>query len=109
VIKLKDELKEILESILKLSGTKHAHDVAGSLLKSFGMMWRFLEVEGIEMTNNLAEGQIRKYVIYRKKLLFTWSDWGNQFVERVLSLFLTCRLQNTSPFMQLYQAISNLS
>jgi transposase len=38
VIKLKDELKEILESILKLSGTKHAHGVAGSLLKIFGMM-----------------------------------------------------------------------
>jgi len=58
------------------------------------------------MTNNLAERQLRKYVIYRKKLLFTWSEWGNQFVERILSLYLSCRLKKTSAFAQLYQAIS---
>jgi transposase len=75
--------------------------------KSFAMMWLFVKKQGIAMTNNLAERQIRKYVIYRKKLLFTWSAWGNEFVERMLSLYLTSGLKKTSAFAQLQLAIGS--
>ncbi|WP_394330107.1 IS66 family transposase [Candidatus Amoebophilus asiaticus] len=43
------------------------------MVNSFNMIWRFAKDKSIEMANNLAERQLRKYVIYRKKLLFTWS------------------------------------
>jgi transposase len=90
--KSKKELAYILKAIVRLSGLPQAVGVARNLLKSYGMMWRFIEKEGVEMTNNLAERQIRKYVLYRKKLLFTWSSWGNLFIERIMSLFLSCNL-----------------
>jgi len=104
--RLKKKLGAIFKQILRIRGIPQAHRVIRRIQKSFEMMWLFAKERAIAMTNNLAERQLRKYVIYRKKLLFTWSEWGNQFVERILSLYLSCRLKKTSAFAQLYQAIS---
>jgi hypothetical protein len=71
------------------------------------MVWRFAQEEGVEMTNNLAEWQIRKYVLYREKLLFTWPSCGNLFIERIMSLFLSCNLAGKSPFLALSYVINN--
>ncbi|MFP3020732.1 MAG: transposase, partial [Wolbachia sp.] len=58
-------------------------------LRSEDMIWKFLrKPEVIEATNNLAERQIRLYIIYRKNSLFNWSEHGKRFVERVMSIFL---------------------
>ena len=95
-----------LKGILHVPDCPHAHRVANNLLNSFEMMWRFVNNREIEPTNNLAERQIRKYVVYRKKSLFTWSQRGNEFIEQVLSLFLTCRLQNQNAFFSLSQLVS---
>lgn len=84
-------------SLLKLTPSR------GKQVNSFAMMWRFAKDKAIEMTNNLAERQLRKYVIYRKKLLFTWSEWGNEFVERIQSLYLSSRLSKRNPFSELTQ------
>lgn len=107
--KLKKRLLYALKGILRIPDVPHAHRVAQNLLKCFDMMWRFVDHPEVELTNNLAERQIRKYVIYRKKSLFTWSDRGNEFVERVLSLFLTCRLQNQNAFLKLSKLIATRS
>ena len=101
--KLSKEMQWLLKSITKIPDRPQAQRVGRNLLKSFRMMWRFVEKPFIDMTNNLAERQLRKYVTYRKKLLFTWSDWGEEYVERMLSMFLTCRLNKTNPFLQLTQ------
>ena len=69
-------------------------------------MWLFVKEKAVAMTNNLAERQVRKYVLYRKKLLFTWSKWGNEFVERILSMYLSARLSKSNAFSQLIQAIT---
>ena len=105
--KLKKRLLYALKSILRVPDCPHAHRVAHNLLNSFDMMWRFVDNREIEPTNNLAERQIRKYVIYRKKSLFTWSQRGNEFIERIFYLFLTCRLQNQNSFLRLSTIISN--
>ena len=107
--KLKRRLLYALKGILRIPDVPHAHRVAQNLLKSFDMMWRFVDHPELEPTNNLAERQIRKYVVYRKKSLFTWSDRGNEFVERILSLFLTCRLQKQNSFLELSQLIATPS
>ena len=104
--KLKRRMIYALKGILRVPDCPHAHRVAQNLLNSYEMMWRFVDNRDIEPTNNLAERQIRKYVIYRKKSLFTWSQRGNEFIERVLSLFLTCRLQNQNSFVKLSNLIS---
>lgn len=105
--KLKKEIRHIFKLIIKIRDIPQGHRVVKRMEKSFEMMWLFVKKQGIAMTNNLAERQIRKYVLYRKKLLFTWSDWGNQFVERMLSLYLTCRLNKTGAFSQLQLAIGS--
>jgi hypothetical protein len=99
----------IFKSILRIRGIPHGQRVARRILKSFAMLWGFVKDKAIDMTNNLAERQLGKYVTYRKKLLFTWSTWGNEFVERMLSLYLTCRLNKDSPFKQLSTCINNPS
>lgn len=104
--KLKDKMLLKLMEIHKLPDRKQAKGVTGRLIKDFDQMWRFLEDSIIEMTNNLAERQIRKYVMYRKKLLFTWSNWGQEFVERILSLYLTCRQQGVNAFLELKRCIA---
>ncbi len=88
--KIKKRMLHALKGILMIPDVPHAHRVAKNLLDSFDMMWRFVENSEIDLTNNLAERQIRKYVIYRKKSFFTWSQRVNEFMERILSLFLTC-------------------
>jgi len=107
--KIKKELEYVFKCILRIRGIPQGHRVARRILNSFEMLWRFVKDKAIDMTNNLAERQIRKYVTYRKKLLFTWSTWGEEFVERMLSLFLTCRLNNSNSFHQLLQAINSSS
>jgi len=104
--KLQKELAYLFKHILRIRGIPQAHRVVRRMVNSFAMMWRFVKDKAIEMTNNLAERQLRKYVIYRKKLLFTWSEWGNEFVERIQSLYLSSRLSKRNPFSELTQCIN---
>jgi transposase len=104
--KLKKRMMYTLKGILQIPNAFQAHRVAQNLIKSFDMMWRFVGNPEIEPTNNLAERQVRKYVVYRKKSLFTWSQRGNEFIERIFSLFLTCRLQNQNAFLKLSHLIA---
>lgn len=104
--RLRNRLWRQLSSVLELRDRERAQRVAKNLLKSFDMMWRFLDNATLEITNNLAERQIRKYVIYRKKNLFTWSERGNQFIERILSLFMTYKGRQQQPFEVLGSIIS---
>nr|WP_253309770.1 transposase [Rickettsia endosymbiont of Ceutorhynchus assimilis] len=53
------------------------------------MMWKFLrKPEVIETTNNLAERQIRRYVIYRKNSFFTLvRTWRKIRGKNVVDIF----------------------
>lgn len=57
-------------------------------------LWTFLDVEGIEPTNNAAERSLRHAVIWRKLSFGTQSRGGSQFVERLLTVIETCRRQS---------------
>lgn len=69
-------------------------------------LWTFVEVEGIEPTNNAAERALRPAVIYRKLSFGTQSAAGSRFVERMLTASETCRLQNRPLFDYLTQAVT---
>lgn len=56
-------------------------------------LWTFLRVEGVEPTNNAAEQTIRHGVIVRKLSYGTHSERGSRFIERILSVHATLRLQ----------------
>ncbi len=68
-------------------------------------LWTFVDVEGIEPTNNTAERALRPAVIYRKLSFGTQSAAGSRFIERMLTVCETCRLQKRPLFQYLVSAI----
>jgi transposase len=68
-------------------------------------LWTFVDVQGIEPTNNAAERALRPAVIYRKLSFGTQSASGSRFVERMLTVSETCRLQSRSIFGYLTAAV----
>ncbi len=68
-------------------------------------LFTFLVEEGVEPTNNFAERMIRFGVLWRKRSQGTRGEKGNRWVERILSLRQTCRLQGKSTFDVLVEAM----
>jgi len=56
-------------------------------------LWTFVQVDGVEPTNNFAEGRVRHGVMWRKTSFGTDSPNGSRFVERILTVVTTLRLQ----------------
>jgi transposase len=53
----------------------------------------YLDVEGLEPTNNASERALRHAVIWRKTSFGTQSTNGSRFVETMLTVVETCRQQ----------------
>jgi len=93
-------MKPIRTEISRLlrAGVAGEHQkMAGScahLLKLEPALWTFVDVEGIEPTNNEAEREIRTGVIWRKTSFGTQSETGSLFVERMLTVSATLKRQN---------------
>ncbi len=89
-------LQAELHTLLEAGQDQHAAKAAGlsrSLLQIWPALWTFVEVPGIEPTNNAAERALRPAVLWRKGSFGTQSDAGNLFVTRLLSVAATCRQQ----------------
>ena len=56
-------------------------------------LWTFVDVDGVEPTNNTGERAERQGVLWRKTSGGTDSAHGSRFVERVLTVVQTCRQQ----------------
>ncbi len=69
-------------------------------------LWTFTKVEGIEPTNNTAERSLRPAVIYRKLSFGTQSAKGSRFIERILTVSETCRMQGRSVFEFMVDAVT---
>jgi transposase len=63
------------------------------LLNHEEWLWTFVDVEGVEPTNNEAERAERQGVLLRKTSGGTDSQQGSRFVERVLTVVDTCQRQ----------------
>ena len=59
-------------------------------------LWTFVHIAGVEPTNNRAEQAIRAAVIWRKLCYGTQTSAGSRYVERILTVVATCRLQQRS-------------
>ena len=69
-------------------------------------LWVFLQVLGVEPTNNHTERNFRFAVLLRKRSQGTRGDKGNRWIERILSLRQTARLRNRSSFDILVDAMT---
>jgi transposase len=66
-----------------------------------------MEKEGVAPTNNHAERILRFGVLWRKRSQGTASEKGNRWVERILSVRQTCRLQSRPLFPTLVDALQH--
>jgi len=100
--------KEIDHLLLrgKFSGNKRLVGMCHELYNNRQWLWTFVDVKGIEPTNNTAERALRPAVIYRKLSFGTQSESGSRFIERMLTVNETCRLQNRSAYEYLIEAVT---
>jgi len=87
-----------VERLLK-EGSTHEGPLAGKcreILKHQQHLWTFVRDPQVEPTNNAAEQVVRQAVIWRKMSFGTQSKRGARYVERMLTVCSTCRLQGRS-------------
>ncbi|NOJ79792.1 IS66 family transposase [Myxococcus xanthus] len=72
---------------------KETAGMAREILRFEKCLWTFVDVPGLEPTNNFGERCLRHAVMYRKTSFGTQSPEGSRFVERILTAVTTLKLQ----------------
>jgi transposase len=90
---LHDRLLDAVEAGER-SQTPDLARLCGRILDIWPTLWNFTQHPDAEATNNRAERALRHAVLWRKTSNGTQTDAGERFVERVLSIRETCRLNN---------------
>jgi transposase len=102
------QMKPIRSEIDSLLLRGHGTAADGMCRELFGhraWLWTFVEVAGVEPTNNAAERSLRHAVIWRRLSFGTQSDRGSRFVETALSVIETCRQQHRDVFEFVTQSV----
>jgi transposase len=109
---LKDQLAPLMNRMqrLLLEGAILGEDArvatfCENLLALEPALWTFVEVEGVEPTNNFMERLLRRAVLWRKRSFGSWSAAGCRFVERILTVVQTRRLQGRNALDYLHEAL----
>jgi transposase len=99
--------KEIDGLLLRgeFSGNAKLRGICKPLCDHRDWLWTFLEVEGVEPTNNASERALRPAVIWRKLSFGTQSARGSRFVEAILTVVETCRQQSRNVFDYVASAV----
>ena len=98
------ELQDVLEQGRSCADSKAATFCA-NVLALYPALWLFAAIEGVEPTNNHAERILRLGVLWRKNAFGCHSAAGCRFVERMLTVVQTLRLQQRPVLDYLYRAI----
>ena len=87
------------------NGSDKLSNLCEKLIDNFENLWIFKKIQGVDPTNNLAERDLRKLVIWRKKSYGTRSDRGKRFVERIATISQTLRKQEKNVLHFIQQAV----
>jgi transposase len=98
------ELERLLRAGRRCADAKAA-TFCGNVLELLPAVWRFVVSEGVEPTNNHAERVLRRGVLWRKSSFGCTSAAGCRFVERLLTVVQTRRLQGRPVLRYLYDAL----
>jgi transposase len=101
---IRDEVGRLLREG-KLCDPKKTAGTCRHILRFEPALWTFIYVPGIEPTNNFAERQIRPAVLWRKSSFGTQSKAGSRFVQSLMTVVATLKLQKRNPFDYLVAAI----
>lgn len=90
-------------------GAKNPDEKASKLCKDlldwFPCLWTFARVEGVPLTNNLAERRLRPAVLWRKNSFGCHSAAGSRFAERMMTVAQTLRVRGAGVLHALGKAI----
>jgi hypothetical protein len=87
------------------SGHWKAAPLGRELGRQWECLWTFVRVEGVEPTNNAAERAVRPGVLWRKRSFGNQGEGGRAFVERMLTVAGSLRLQGRQVLAYLEAAI----
>jgi transposase len=108
-LRLMQPIRQEIDALLlrgAFSASARLRGMCNPLYDHRDRLWTFLEVEGVEPTNNASERALRHAVIWRKLSFGTQSAAGSRFVETMLTTIETCRQQNRSIFDFVTQAVA---
>jgi transposase len=88
-------------------GQAKTQGMCKSILALRPALWTFVKTEGVEPTNNFAERLIRPFVLWRKCCFGTHAVRGNEFVERMMTVSATCRLQGRDTIEFVTEAVDS--
>jgi transposase len=100
---LRREVERLLEAGSRCDVPKTA-GTCRDILKRREALWTFVQVAGVEPTNNAAERSIRPGVLWRKGSVGTQSAAGARFVESMLTVVSTLKQQQRNVFAYLTAA-----
>jgi hypothetical protein len=101
-------VRKKLEGLLEAGtecGHKKTEGTCEKILKHREALWTFVDIEGVEPTNNASERAVRPAVLWRKNCFGTQSERGSVFVERMMTVSATCRLQGRNVLQYLTEVI----
>jgi transposase len=84
------EVERLLEAGSQC-GVANTEGTCREMLKRRQALWTFVQVEGVEPTNNLSERAIRPGVQRRKMSFGTQSEAGSRFVESMMTVGATLK------------------
>lgn len=108
MLRLLHPIRQEINSLLlrgEYSGNSRLTGMCKELYQHRDWLWTFLDVEGVEPTNNVSERALRPAVIWRKLSFGTQSAQGSRFVETILTVVETCHRQSRNSFQYLTAAI----
>lgn len=89
---LRWEVERLLEAGSRC-GVSNTEGTCHEMLKRRAALGTFVQVEGVEPTNNAAERAIRPGVLWRKGSFGTQSAEGSRFVESMMTVVATLKQQ----------------
>lgn len=89
---LRREVERLLEAGSR-GGVPKTAGTCQDILQRREALWTFVQVDGVEPTNNTAERSIRPGVLWRKGSFGTQSEEGSRFVESMMTVVSTLKQQ----------------
>ena len=78
---------------LKIRGVSRS---CTNILEHREALWTFVDNPDVEPTNNHAERELRRFVLWRKRSFGSQSERGERYAERIMTVAHTLRKQKRS-------------
>jgi transposase len=102
-------LREKFEALLTKAQDAAIKDLSGScenILAHRAALWRFVDCEGVEPTNNHAERELRACVLWRRRSFGSQSADGEEYAARIMTVVQTARKRGVDILRFLEQCCS---